>query len=324
MIIILKNTTSDPLEIKDLNSFYIEGSAQVDIAQQFPLHKIASSNYLVTLISNGTLVVNDGEKDLATADAIKYVSSHVQLIGPKDRSGKIRIHQTSRKLGTVICWSGTGDDPSDVHKVWGGEATNIVHKSGDAEPLIKYIDLNCVYNETWLHEGYLTWKGGELDTLTLEMVPRVTATSPGEQTNYNLHNGYLIIPANGDGTLSVDADLTDPNAGLIYMPDGDEGEAPTAFWDAEYDPTTKKYKNITPNPYGKGRYNMFSLEITFARFVNAIPLHKDGFIALNSSDTDQLGHGMRLRITGDTNMAISGDHDWSVAFILCLHREKTI
>jgi len=245
------------------------------------------------------------------------------ILQPQDRSGKTRVHQTSRKLGTRIMWIGLGDDPSDVHKVGGGAAFDIQHDLGEGDPESVYIDFNIVNNETWLHEGYITWKDCDMDRLSLEMVPRITAGQAGTNTNYNLYGGYMIIPAAGDGTFDITADITDPNAGLIYMPDNDLGEAPTAFWNADYNSSTKLYENITAAPSGNGRYNMFSVEITFARFLNHMPLLGSGFLALNSSDTDQMGHGMRLKMIANTNESVD-DHKWAVACLMCMHRNASV
>lgn len=250
-------------------------------------------------------------------------SMNVNLFGEyRDRSGKLRVHQTSRKLGLRIMWTGVGDDPTDITKVGGGTPLTIISASGTTSST-SYIDFNIVENETWLHEGYMTWDDAQIDTLTVEIVPRTASVGAGTDTNYNLYGGYMVIPAAGNGTISVNSDLTTHSGGLIYMPNNDLDEAPTAFWDAEWDSTTHEYKNITPAPYGNGRYNIFSYEITFARFLNKIPLLRRGFIALNSSDTDALGQGMRLRLSSNTNQNVE-PHAWSVAFMMCLHREKSV
>ncbi len=251
------------------------------------------------------------------------VTQKKEDLGPVDRSGKTRVHQTSRKLGTRIMWIGLGDDPSDVHKVGGGQEFDIQHNLGEGNPESVYIDFNIVNNETWLHEGYITWKDCDMDRLSLEMVSRVTAGQAGTNTNYNLYDGYMVIPAAGDGTFDITSDITNPNAGLIYMPDNDLGEAPTAFWNADYNSSTKLYENITAAPTGNGRYNMFSVEITFARFLNHMPLLGNGFLALNSSDTDQMGHGMRLKMIADTNESVD-DHKWAVACLMCMHRNSSV
>lgn len=236
----------------------------------------------------------------------------------RDSSGKLRVHQTSRKIGLRITWTGAGDDQSDPHLVGGGEHFSMAVASGT---VTKYVDFNCVNNETWLHEGYLTWDKCSMDLLTLEMVPRIASYTISSGTNYNSYGGYMAIPAAGDGIMNITSDLTDANGGLVYMPNDDEGNLPTAFWDAEWNTSTKKYENITPAPYGNGRYNIFIYEITFARFVNEVPFLANGFIPLSSSDTDQLGHGMRLRMTLDAN----GNTETSyIACIMCLHRKKSV
>jgi hypothetical protein len=212
--------------------------------------------------------------------------------------------------------------------VWGGESTFVHHEIGDKEPLVKYIDFNCVFNETWLHEGYLEWDGGMIgDCLSMDVVPRVLQYEEKKGTMFRRiitpDGKHLVVPSNAAGDINPLVDIRHPNKGLVYMPDSDEGDPPTAFWDAEYDPETQRYINIRPNAGMKGRYNIFWQEDQLARFVNEIPLLKNGFIALNSSDTDELGHGMRLKITGDTSDIVD-DHEWACAFILCLHRKKIV
>ena len=324
MIINLTNTTDAIITLNDLGRLSINAGATIDIAQVKSLADIAESDDLLAKISDTSILVNDGTNDLTSSAAIKYVTLHNILNEPRDRSGKLRVHQTSRKLGTRITWTGVGDDPSDPSDVGGGIPISFDYKIDQNEPLIKYIDFNIVENETWLHEGYLTWKDGHVDTLTLEMVPRVTEVTVSSGTYYNLYNGYLVIPAAGDGTLEVVSDITTHSGGLIYMPNNDLDEPPTAFWNADWNSETQRYENITPAPYGNGRYNIFAVEVIFARFINKIPLLSNGFIALNSSDTDQMGHGMRLKMTADTNKETSQDHNWSVACIMCMHREKSV
>lgn len=282
---------------------------------------------------SGIVSVHDGKPD--GIDDIQYValkkadvSLGVDLNDEyRDRSGKLRVHQTSRKLGTIICWVGEGDDLSNPSLVGGGEKFSFIHLVGQEEQLIKYVDFNMLENETWLHEGYITWKDCYLDTLDLITVTRVTTCTSGTGTNYNLYNGYLIVPAvPGTGTIDVTSDITQHDGGLVYMPITDVGARPTAFWNAEWDVATKKFINISPAPAGDGKYNLFSKEISLAHFVRGMPLLNAGFIALNSSDTAQLGQGMRLKMVATTNTmgSSSGDHDWAVACVMCLHRERLI
>lgn len=241
----------------------------------------------------------------------------------RDRSGKLRVHQTSRKLGTMVMWVGEGDDPTDPSAIGGGESFSFNYTAGSTDPLVKYIDLNMVENETWMHEGYITWKDAQMDTLDLLLVPRVTNTVSG--TSYNIYNEYLIIPAiPGTGTIDLASDITQHSGGLVYMPPNDLGVRAPSFWNADWDPINKIYTNITPAPSGDGEYNMFSTEVVLAQFVRKMHLVYNGFIALNSSDTDMLGHGMRLKMVADTNTETTTDHAWSVAVLMCLHREKSV
>ena len=280
---------------------------------------------------SGVVEAHDGEDDYLDYDPVKIMAAdagvsldtHLTDV-PYDRSGKLRVHQTSRKLGTRIMWMGVGDDPTDITKAGGGESISFAYTVGQTEPLVKYIDFNIATNETWLHEGYLTWNNAQLDTLTLEMVPRTVTVSGSTNTFYNLYGGYLVVPAAGDGYTELLSDITQPNGGLVYMPDNDLGESPQAFWNADFNESTGLYENITAAPYGNGRYNMFAAEVVFARFINTIPLLANGFIALNSSDTDQMGQGMRLKMIADTNTETADDHDWSVACIMCLHRDRSV
>ena len=327
MIINLRNTKDYLVVVNDLANLAISSLDTVDLLANSSLNDIAESDDLIDKISKGILVVNNGDKDLGTAEAIKYVTLHNILSEHRDRSGKLRVHQTSRKLGTVITWTGEGDDTSDPHSIGGGEAFAFNYSVGNPDPLVKYIDFNMVTNETWLHEGYVTWSNCHLDTLDLMMVTRGTSFTVSSGTDYTLYGGYLIVPTTpGTGDIEVTGDITTHDGGLVYMPNNDLDEAPTAFWDAEWDSGIKKYVNINANTYGKGRYNLFTAEIPIAHFVRKMPLLDSGFIALNSSDTDQLGHGMRLKMVADTNTTVSGvgDHNWSVACTMCFHRAKTV
>jgi hypothetical protein len=277
---------------------------------------------------SGVVAAHDGEDDSVDYTPVRIVASDIEQSVKieeemRDRSGKLRVQQTSRKLGTRIMWSGVGDDTSDITRVGGGESFSFQYKIGYTEPLIKYIDFNIVENETWIHEGYLTWDNGQMDTLSIQMLPRTVTVSGVSGGNMALYGGYMVVPtAPGKGNITVINDLSLPTGGLVYMPNNDLDEAPTAFWDADYNSSTKLYENIRPNYTGQGRYNIFSYEVIFAEFIRQIPLLGSGFIALNSSDTDQLGQGMRFKIIADTNDAVP-DHDWSVACIMCLHRDHS-
>ncbi len=321
-LIEIRNDSESIVNIHMGQETYIEIAPDeiYNLTDVFTRERIANSD-VAFHINEDTIVLVSHSEVVPKLKALKIIYNAPLIEEPRDRSDKIRVHQTSRKLGTKIGWTGIGDDPTDLGKVGGGQLMELDHKIDDGLETHLYIDFNIASNETWLHEGYMTWKDCHLDKLSLEMVPRVTSVSASTNTNYNLYGGYMVIPAAGDGTITLDDDMTDPNNGLIYMPNNDLNEAPTAFWNADYNSTTKLFENITPAPYGNGRYNMFSVEIVLARFLNTMPLLGSGFMALNSSDTDQMGQGMRLKMHADTN---GTDHEWSVACLMCLHRAKSV
>jgi hypothetical protein len=325
-IITIRNDSTSIVNIHIIQNTDIQVGPEelYNLSDKFTRQQIANSD-VAFHINEGTINLISNSEIIPKLKALKIIYNAPMDEQPKDRSGKVRVHQTSRKLGTRIMWVGLGDDTSDVHNVGGGQVFDIEHNIGEGNSEIVYIDFNIVNNETWLHEGYVTWKDCDMDRLTSEMVTRVTAchTDSTATTNYNLYNDNIIIPAVGDGTLVLDADITDPNAGLVFMPDNDLGEVPTAFWNADYNSTTKLYENITPAPTGNGRYNMFSEEEVLARFLNHMPLLGNGFLGLDSSDTDQMGHGMRIKMIADTNISV-GDHKWAVACLMCMHRNSSV
>lgn len=272
------------------------------------------------------------QTEATTLSGVVNTHSGIPVLEPKpiqieqewrDRSGKLRVHQTSRKMGLITCWFGCGDDISDPYYIGNGQKMSFTHLVGDGEPAPTYIDFNVIDNETWLHEGYVTWNNAQLDTISLDILPTVTSIATASGTNYTLYNGHLIIPTtSGTGDIAITSDITTHSGGLVEMPPDDLGNPEAAYWDAEWDYNTNRYINITPNIDGTGKYNMFSKEIVFHRIVHEMPLLSNGFLPLNCSDTEQLGQGMRIRFLADTNNDVE-DHDWSIAIMLCMHRDKT-
>jgi hypothetical protein len=280
---------------------------------------------------SGVVAAHDGVSDNLTYDPVKIVATdpsvQQNVILPdelRDPSGKLRVQQTSRKIGLRIMWTGIGDDASDITKVGNGETFTFDHEIGDTEPMVKYIDFNIIENETWMHEGYMTWSDADMDTLTLQVVPRVATVSGVVGGDKTVYGGYLVIPtASGAGNYEVTSDLGDPNGGLFYIPGGDLDKSPNGFWDADWNTTTKRFENVRPNYTQTGRYNIFCYEVVLLNIINQIPLLGSGFICLSSSDTEQMGQGMRIKMIADTNNNVP-DHRWCVACILCNHRYRSV
>jgi len=322
MIIILKNITNEIIILKDIGiTFPPSGTYRINSDED--KSRLTESNELISNISLNKIQVSTDLKILSPVDGIRQLFTDAILVGPRDVSGKIRVHQTSRKLGLVVYFSGAGDDISNINDVGNGAPLEINHKVGQLLEQSAYMDFNIVKNETWLHEGYIIWKNTDFDYISGEIVTRSVSVTPGTNTFYNLYNGYLIIPAAGNGNYEITSDITDPVGGLVYMPSHDDGSRPTAFWNADWNNDTNRYENITPAPTGDGFYNMFANEVSLFKFFNRVPLIGDGFQKIQSSDTDRLGQGMRLKMTAYTNTSTS-DHDWKMATFLAFNRKHTL
>jgi len=270
--------------------------------------------YLQTVVSN-----HQGEY-LDTYDKVMVVNE--VALAATNRSHKVEVHESSRVRGTTTYFTGAGDNVNDITDVGNGEMFILKHRVGDPFEQNLYINFNIVENETWIHEGYVIWHHAQFDTISFTIIPNVTPVTVASGTYYNLYGGYLIVPAAGDGTIQITSDITEPHGGLVYIPIAEDGIRHTpAFWNADWNTTTKKFENITAAPAGNGEYNMFAIEVPLGRFVNRLPLLDQGFQRMQSADSDELGQGMRLRATLYTN---EPDHDWEMACMLTLHRARTV
>jgi len=260
-----------------------------------------------------------------TVDSSKTAIADEINVEVHDISGRQRVHQSSKPIGSVIYFTGEGDDATSVGSKKGGQEMIIQHKVSDETPQVLDIWFNAVANRTWLHEGYVQWRNAEFDRISLSVVPKLAITTVGSNTNYA--NGpasapYLIIPAAGDGTVDIATGvLEEHDGGLVYMPNEDDGTPPVAFWNADWNAATSKFENISAAPTGNGRYNLFNTQITFHNFVNRFPLLGGGFMKMQTSDISELGHGMIVRLTAET---IGADHDWDMSILLMLARATTV
>lgn len=245
----------------------------------------------------------------------------VTHVPERNYDNRIVVHATPRYRGTVTCFSSMDDDQTDPTAVGGG--SNHVcwtHKVGDALTHTIYFDLNTITNKTYLLTGKMIWRGAKRDRWSCTVVPQVTATSAGTNTNYTLFGGYLIIPAAGTGDLTVNA----ADMKLVQVTPNEFGDLPAAYWDADFNETTKQFENIAPNLTGKGEFNMFAVEVPFHKYVNQFCMVGDTAQDLTAFDADQVGHGVRLRFDFETHTAEFGDHEWEFGGTIVMFREKTV
>jgi len=236
-------------------------------------------------------------------------------------SGKIEVHESSRTAGTTTYFTGAGDDPNNIMDVGNGELFMLSHRIGDPTTQYLYLDFNIVENPTWIHEGYIIWKDAQFDLISFEIVPIVPTWTLSSGTNYKLYNNYMIVPAAGDGNVEITSDLGNPRGGLVFMPTDETGNKSPGFWNADWNFDTNRYENITPASDGNGNYNIFAYEVPLNRFVNKQTMIGNGFQRMQTADADELGQGMRLRVTGVTT---EPDHDWYCGCVLTLYRERTV
>jgi len=314
----LKNISQDDLVLNDLGEQLLHPNDQVEL-DGGRKEKAANSSQIVTLVSSEELAVIDNDdtqiSDISQAIDVLKGFSQKQVY---TLDNKMWIQETSRPIGTKTYFTSRGDDITNIRDVGNGEKMQIIHEIGDDDMQILFIDFNFKENKSYLHEGYITWEHANFDEICLGIVPNVTVYTSGSNTNFNLYGGYLIVPAAGDGTIQVATE----DMKLVEVPiSRDTGKRVTAYWDADYSTETHSFSNIRPNLTGTGQYNMFGTMVPLAKFVNKMLLLNDGFLRLQSADTEELCHGMRVVLSMTTN---GEDHNWKAACTLTFHRERSV
>lgn len=234
------------------------------------------------------------------------------LDNPRTDDKRDYLYTTSRPVGTHTYFTSVGDDVSNYRYIGGGHKLQFEHKIGDGNNFI-YFDFNVIDNATYVHEGYLSFIDCNFDQISFHFVPRTTDYIPSTNTFYNLYNGYLIVPAAGDGSI----DLTEQP---YFVEAGETDGVPNpGFWNADFDYNTGQFTNIQPAPLGDGKYNIFAQEIIIYRMLENIILVGSGNQYLETSEHGKLLHGMRLKISYTLN---GDDHEFKVSGILVLYRDK--
>lgn len=258
-------------------------------------------------------VVIDSYKEGITQD----VHLHDEF---RDSGGRLRVHQTSRKSGLAIHWTSVGDDRDQPTMFGSGNHLSYEHKIGDTTSEIVYVDFNGLLNESWIHEVVLTWSQCHLDLVTVDIVPDACTVMDSTAGNFTRYEAILLPAVPGTGDCDLASDVLAYHGGLVAKDNPSDPDEPItpAFWNADFNQETGRFENLTAAPAGDGTYNIFHEERVLNRTFNEIQLLQGGFQVFNSSDTDQLTHGLRLRVEFKTHLP---DHDWTVSGILVMHRK---
>ena len=95
-IVIVKNDTTSVITIEDLG-IEISGSGQVTLSDISNLSEIISSNDLKSLVSNSTLIINNGINDLSVEDGLKYISINTDYEDEYNVSHRLLQHPGIKK-----------------------------------------------------------------------------------------------------------------------------------------------------------------------------------------------------------------------------------
>jgi hypothetical protein len=323
MIVKLRNITANIISVPDIGISLLPMQEETYDTDAMPIQQ---SDKIISHILHGEVILNDLSKDFLPVDAVRYLLSGADVL-PRGKDGKVAVHASSKYPGLYVYWTGRGDNFTNNY-IGNGETIILRHKVGEPKSQYKYIDFNCINNKTEMREGVIIWENARPgDSGSCSAVTSVMPTQPGVNTNFNLYNGYLIVPAAGDGNIEVTGDLTniDPATGcFVEMLPDETGKVDPGFWNAAYNPSTNKFENISPAPDGSGRFNLFAVEIYVSRFVNHMGLIGSGSINLRSDDSASMTHGMRLlhHINTSTLDDID-DHEWTFSVVLTLQRDRT-
>lgn len=259
-------------------------------------------------------------EDKATLDVIVDNTDPSPYSAPNQtEDGRERVYNTVRPWGTRIMYMGQSDDISDPTSIGGGPVNKMNHLVGGNDPQIMYLDFNTIINETYVYMTMVSFEGAKFDEMTVTGVPRLTTVTAGSNTNYNTYGGYLILPAAGDGTTAIE----DEDRVMVEVHVKEDGVKPPGYWNADFNPVTKKFENITAAPDGTGWFNMFVAEVSLVNFSLKSFLNgkTEGWIVTPSHEADKIAHGVRMKFSVDT---IGEDHDWAFAVTIICYRQRTL
>jgi hypothetical protein len=320
MILNILNNSSSIVDIKEL-SLSLPPGEEVDLSH-IPNSDIASSDSLILNIATGVILVDDGSKVLSSAQGIRYILG--QDTEPRDGSGKAFFHPTVRPFGTKVHFTGSEDSDLAVSDIGSGNVIEHRHSVGDPLVEVKYYSFNTILNVTHIQEGLIQCWNTFFDKMTVEFVPRVVTTVPGEATPYLYDPSVpVILPSEivgGNGNVVLNEDITAHNGGFVQALPNENGVKPPAYWNATFDPDTGLFSGISPAPNGDGDYNLFHTEYVLSRFGNRISMLSTMSQWFRTDDSDSIPHGTLMRLTFETS---GEDHEWGITLTLKLHRTRS-
>lgn len=297
-----------PQETKDLLN---EGVTQVDL--------LRDENLIIDW-SKGLIIVSDGVRELTSInELIALLKGGLGSLRTTDN--RLIVKPNVRPIGTSGFYTSKDDNiliPGDI-----GNGDNVVeldHKIGDPASQTITQRFNVEGNRSWIFEGYLKYSGAKFDRFCFYISTETTPVVETSGTNFQRYPSKgIIIPAAGTGDVSIDTSNLTTLVGVV--PRTDFGTYPTAFWDADYNTSTGKYENLTPNPYGKGKYNIFYQEVVLKRYINNLGLLGTDFFKFETTDPSELSSNLKCNYMFTTT---GEDHDWQAIVFISMFREKII
>lgn len=93
-IVIIKNNTESPISINDLSGVTVDSTSQLELTDIFYFYDIVKSINLKTYVSNGNIIINDGNNDLSISNAL----NHIGIISDWQIYNKIYTQSGNKKI----------------------------------------------------------------------------------------------------------------------------------------------------------------------------------------------------------------------------------
>lgn len=276
--------------------------------------------YFKTDLSNDEKTVLDGIVSEHTGEHLPSVIpvQKVELNSPKALDMKPFVQTTPRPIGTFSYWCSEGDAQDTPEDIARGETIAFHHQVGDPAEAIKYLDINAIRNDTYIHGSFIQWDGAKLDKVEAEICTKVSPLYAGTGTSYMVVSGVLVQVPAGYGNIATPVwDNMNP----IQMVKNEHGYRPPGYWDCTYNSTTKKFENFIFRADGSGEFNIFSEEVELNCFLPAYVMLGNKSHVFQSYDVSQLGHNFRVKVIVNT---IGTDHEWFFCGAISLYRKKTV